>query len=302
MHYNSLNGYLKQKFGCKVYKLSLNAGFGCPNRDGTVGLGGCIFCSKGGSGDFAEDCRLTVTEQIERAKSRVSKKVKDGKYIAYLQAFTNTYAPIERLRSVYLEAIKDPDTVALSVATRPDCLGRDVLSLLKEINGIKPVFVELGLQTANNSTAKLINRGYPTEVFDRAVQSLHGIGVNTVAHIIIGLPRETEKDVYNTVRHISALPIDGVKLQLLYVLRGTKLSEMYEAKEFSVLSMERYIAVVAKCIELLPREIVIHRLTGDGPKKDLIAPLWSGDKKTVLNAVNRYFDLHGITQGRLFKA
>lgn len=299
MYYNSLNGYLKERFGCKVYKLSLNAGLSCPNRDGTAGYGGCIFCSEGGSGDFAECPSLSIAEQIERAKSRVSKKIREGKYIAYFQAYSNTYGPIGYLRKIYLEAANRSDITALSIATRPDCLGEAVLNLLDEINKIKPVFVELGLQTANEATAKFINRGYTLDVFDGAVRKLRKINVDVVVHIIIGLPGETEEDVYKTVQHISSLPINGVKLQLLHVLKGTALARLYAEGKVKTLSMNEYIETVAHCLKLLPKNIVIHRLTGDGPKKLLIAPLWSADKKTVLNAVNRYLNEHNVVQGSL---
>ncbi|MCR5836831.1 MAG: TIGR01212 family radical SAM protein [Lachnospiraceae bacterium] len=297
MYYNSLNNYLKNRFGTKVYKLSLNAGLTCPNRDGTLSYDGCIFCSAGGSGDFASSATLSITDQIEEAKGKVSRKIKDGLYIAYFQAYTNTYGPIKYLRRIFFEAISHKDIVAISIATRPDCLGDDVLNLLDELNKIKPVFVELGLQTTNEKTASYINRGYDLDCFEAAVIRLHNIGINVVVHVIIGLPGETSKDVFNTINHISSLPINGIKLQLLHVLKNTKLAKDYADNKFKTLKMDDYIKIVAHCIELLPTDIVIHRITGDGPKNLLIAPLWSLNKKHVLNSLNKYFRDNDITQG-----
>lgn len=286
MKYTSLNSYLKQRFGCKVYKLALDGGFTCPNRDGTLGTRGCIFCSKGGSGDFAEDKSLSITEQIENAKSRVQSKIRDGKYIAYFQAFTNTYAPVDRLRHIYNEAINHPDIVAISIGTRPDCLGDDILALLDEINKIKPVFIELGLQTIHDDTAEYIRRGYALEVYDKAVEDLHRININVVTHLIIGLPNESKEDMLESVRYVCN-KTDGIKLQLLHILEGTDLADEYRAGKISVLSMEEYIDIIEECVSIIPKDVVIHRLTGDGAKRDLIAPLWSADKKTVLNAINK---------------
>lgn len=286
MKYTTLNNYLKERFGEKVYKIALNGGFTCPNRDGTIDTRGCIFCSKGGSGDFAESPDLTITEQIENGKKRLEKKIKNGKYIAYFQAFTNTYAPVERLRKIYEEAINHPDIVALSIGTRPDCLGDDVLALLDELNKIKPIFVELGLQTINEDTAKYIRRGYTLEVYDKAVADLHKIGINVVTHIILGLPNESKKDMLNSVKYACKVT-DGIKLQLLHILKGTDLAKDYEQGKFEVLTLEQYTEIIKECVQIIPENVVIHRLTGDGAKKDLIAPLWSADKKTVLNTINR---------------
>ena len=286
MKYTTLNNYLKERFGKKVYKIALNGGFTCPNRDGTIDTRGCIFCSKGGSGDFAESPDLTITEQIENGKKRLEKKIKNGKYIAYFQAFTNTYAPVERLRTIYEEAIKHPDIVALSIGTRPDCLGDDVLALLDELNKIKPIFVELGLQTINEDTAKYIRRGYTLEVYDKAVADLHKIGINVVTHIILGLPNESKEDMLNSVKYACKVT-DGIKLQLLHILKGTDLAKDYEQGKFEVLTLEQYTEIIKECVQIIPENVVIHRLTGDGAKKDLIAPLWSADKKTVLNTINR---------------
>lgn len=286
MKYTTLNNYLKERFGEKVYKIALNGGFTCPNRDGKIGTRGCIFCSKGGSGDFAENPNLTITEQIENGKKRLEKKIKNGKYIAYFQAFTNTYAPVEKLRAIYTEAINHPDIVALSIGTRPDCLGDDVLALLNELNKIKPIFVELGLQTINEDTAKYIRRGYTLEVYDKAVADLHKIGINVVTHIILGLPGESKNDMLKSVEYACKVT-DGIKLQLLHILNGTDLAKDYEQGKFEVLTLEQYTEIIKECVQIIPENVVIHRLTGDGAKKDLIAPLWSADKKTVLNTINR---------------
>lgn len=287
MEYLSFNKYLKDKFGQKVYKISLDGGFTCPNRDGKTGTRGCIFCSKGGSGDFAESREMSITEQIENGKKRVEKKIKSGKYIAYFQAFTNTYAPVETLRQKYEEAINHPDIVALSIATRPDCLGDDVLRLLDEMNKIKPVFVELGLQTIHQKSAKYIRRGYDLSVYDKAVRDLKKIGVNVVVHVILGLPNESENDMLETVKYVCESGANGIKLQLLHVIDGTDLAKDYEKGLFKTLEFDEYVNLIVKCVKIIPKDIVIHRLTGDGAKKDLIAPLWSADKKRVLNAINK---------------
>lgn len=286
MKYTTLNNYLKEIFGEKVYKIALNGGFTCPNRDGKVGTRGCIFCSKGGSGDFAESPDLTITKQIDNGKKRLEKKIKNGKYIAYFQAFTNTYAPVEKLRAIYTEAIIHPDIVALSIGTRPDCLGDDVLALLDELNKIKPIFVELGLQTINEDTARYIRRGYMLEVYDKAITDLHKIGINVVTHIILGLPGESKNDMLKSVEYACKVT-DGIKLQLLHILKGTDLAKDYEQGKFKVLTLEQYTEIIKECVQIIPENVVIHRLTGDGAKKDLIAPLWSADKKTVLNTINR---------------
>lgn len=287
MEYLSFNKYLKDKFGQKVYKISLDGGFTCPNRDGKAGTRGCIFCSKGGSGDFAESREMSITEQIESGKKKVEKKIKSGKYIAYFQAFTNTYAPVEILRQKYEEAINHPDIVALSIATRPDCLGDDVLRLLDEMNKIKPVFVELGLQTIHQKSAKYIRRGYDLSVYDKAVRDLKEIVVNIVVHVILGLPNESENDMLETVKYVCESGANGIKLQLLHVIDGTDLAKDYEKGLFKTLEFDEYVNLIVKCVKIIPKDIVIHRLTGDGAKKDLIAPLWSADKKRVLNAINK---------------
>ena len=293
MYYYSLNQYLKDTFNTKVYKISINAGFTCPNRDGTLDTRGCIFCSGEGSGDFCESSLLSVTEQIEEGKKRVASKIGDnGKYIAYFQAFTNTYAPAEKLRSVFEEAINHPDIVAISVATRPDCLPEEVLELLSELNKIKPVWVELGLQTIHERTAEYIRRLYPLSVYDKAVKDLKERGINVITHVILGLPGETEEDMLRTVKYTCDKGTDGIKLQLLHVLKGTDLAKDYEAGKFNCLSMDEYINLVVKCLEIIPENVVIHRLTGDGNKKILIAPEWSKDKKNVLNTLTKAIQTH----------
>lgn len=286
MKYTSLNEYLKSRFGCKVYKIAVDGGFTCPNRDGTIDSRGCIFCSAGGSGEFASDRNLSISQQIENGKRLVEKKIKDGKYIAYFQPFTNTYAPVERLRGLYMQAVEHPDIVAVSVATRPDCLGDDVLDLLDEINKIKPLFVELGLQTIHESTAKYIRRGYALDVYDKAVDDLKSRGINVVTHVILGLPGESTEDMLKTVEYVCR-NTDGIKLQLLHIIKGTDLADEYEQGKISVLDFDEYVNLIKQCVDIIPKNVVIHRLTGDGAKKDLIAPMWSADKKRVLNAINK---------------
>lgn len=280
-----LSDHLRRVFGCKVYKIALNGGFTCPNRDGTAGTGGCIFCSEGGSGEFAGDPSCSITEQIEQGKKLVADKEKDGKYIAYFQAYTGTYAPVCRLRSLYTEAVEHPDVVALSVATRPDCLPDEVLELLTDINRIKPVWVELGLQTIHERTAEYIRRGYDLSAYDRAVSALRKRNIEVITHMIIGLPGESVDDMLATVRYICASGATGIKLQLLHVLKGTDLETEYIAGRVDVLSEDDYIDILKKCVELIPDNVVIHRMTGDGDKKILVAPLWSGNKKHVWNRI-----------------
>ena len=281
----TLSDHYREIFGCKVYKLSLDGGFSCPNRDGTLGTGGCVFCT--GSGEFAEGGAAPIREQLERAKLRVAAKNKGGKYIAYFQAFTNTYAPVERLRKLYFEAIAPEEIVGLSIGTRPDCLGEDVLSLLKEVHARKPVSVELGLQTIHPSTARYIRRGYGAEVYFDAVRRLKAADIEVVTHIILGLPGENAQMAVETTRAAVAAGTDGVKFHLLHVLRGTDLEKEYAAGKFSCLTMEEYGEILKQCIAALPEDVVVHRITGDGAKNDLIAPLWSADKKRVLNYLHK---------------
>lgn len=285
-----LSEYYREKYGCKVYKLSLDGGFTCPNRDGTLGSQGCIFCSAAGSGEFAETQGVSIGQQLEKAKRRVDAKTRDGKYIAYFQSFTNTYAPVEHLRRLYLEAVAPDEIVGLAVGTRPDCLGDDVVTLLAQINAVKPVSVELGLQTVHEETARYIRQGYDTQVYYDAVRRLKEAGLEVVTHIILGLPGETAEMMAETARCAAAAGTDGVKFHLLHVLRGTDLEKDYIAGKFETLSLEEYGEILKTCISCLPEHIVIHRITGDGAKKDLVAPLWSADKKRVLNYLHKVLE------------
>ena len=286
--YKTLNEHNREKFGCKVYKLSIDGGFTCPNRDGTKGVGGCIFCSSFGSGEFATPKTEDVYTQLELAKKRVESKNKGGKYIAYFQSFSNTYAPVEVLEKTYLEAIEPDYIVGISIATRPDCIDQNVVNLLKKINQIKPVSVELGLQTSNEKSGKFINRCYTNEDYIKAMKLLKSANIETVTHIILGLPFENDEDMLSTTKFAVDNKTDGVKFHLLHVLKGTKLCEFYEAGEFETLSLERYAEILKKCISILPKDTVVHRITGDGDKKTLVVPLWSADKKKVLNFLNKY--------------
>ena len=287
MSYRSLSDHYREKFGCKVYKLSIDAGFSCPNRDGTCGTGGCIFCSGRGSGDFAEGGDHIPT-QLEKAKARVERKNKGGKYIAYFQAFTNTYAPVEILKKRYYEAIEPEDIVGLAIGTRPDCLGSDVVALLKEINAIKPVSLELGLQTIHEPSVSYIRRGYVNQVYFDAVARLKEAGIEVVTHIILGLPGETPEMAAETTAAAVKAGTDGVKFHLLHVLSGTDLAKDYASGKFRCLELPEYAQWLKTCLAEVPDHVTVHRITGDGAKKDLIAPAWSGDKKRVLNYLNQY--------------
>lgn len=282
--YKIVNDYYKEKYGCKVYKLSLDGGFTCPNRDGSISTGGCIFCSALGGGEFAESGN-NITEQLEKAKKRVEAKNKSGKYIAYFQSFTNTYAPYERLENLFYEAIKPDYIVGLNIGTRPDCLPDSTVELLKQLNEIKSVTVELGLQTANDEVAEYINRGYKSEVYADAVSRLKQAGIEVITHIIIGLPND---DPVETTKFAVNSGTDGVKFHLLHILKNTRLAHEYEQGRVKALTQEEYAIILKNCIAVLPSETVVHRITGDGAKKDLIAPLWSADKKKTLNFLNKY--------------
>lgn len=294
--YCSLDYMLKERYSEKLYKLSLNGGMTCPNRDGKISEGGCIFCSAGGSGDFAANFNPDIAKQIEQAKTLVSKKYQGDRFIAYFQAYTNTYASVEYLRKLFMDTIMRDDIAILSIATRPDCLGDDVIKLLAALNRMKPVWVELGLQTINESTARLINRGYELSCYDEAVRKLKNIGVEIITHMIIGLPYETKEDILSTAEYIGKTA-NGIKLQLMHILKNTKLLEMYEKGEFKALTEEEYIEIVCEIISILPREMVIHRLTGDGNPDELIAPLWSLRKLQVLNGINHRLKELDIIQG-----
>ncbi len=284
-----LSDYYKERFGCKVYKLSLDGGFTCPNRDGTLGTDGCIFCT--GSGEFAQAQCISIADQLEKAKRKVQAKNKNGKYIAYFQAYTNTYAPVSHLRKLYYDAIAPDYIVGISIATRPDCLSDDILSLLSEINQIKPVSVELGLQTIHESTARYIRRGYCTQVYFDSMQKLKAAGIDAVTHLILGLPGETKEQMIESTRSAVSAGTDGIKFHLLHVMNGTDLAIDYESGKFQCLSLEEYGEILKACINILPEEIVVHRITGDGAKIGLIAPLWSGDKKRVLNYLHKLLEV-----------
>lgn len=287
MEYYALSQYLQDTFGEKVYKIALDGGFTCPNRDGTLGTRGCIFCSGAGSGDFAQCRVLSITEQLARGKERLAGKYHGAKYIAYFQAFTNTYAPVERLRALYEEAMSDVQVAVLSIATRPDCLSDEVTALLKELNRRKPVWVELGLQTIHEKIADYIRRGYALAVYDEAVRKLKEAGIQVVVHVILGLPQETLDEMKETVAYVGKSGADGIKLQLLHVLKGTDLEQEYLRGTFRTMELEEYVHLVADCIAILPPGMVIHRMTGDGAKAKLIAPAWSADKKRVLGALQK---------------
>lgn len=297
--YHSLSCYFKEVFGEKVYKISLDGGMTCPNRDGNIGTQGCIFCSNGGSGDFAEPACGSVTTQLDRAIAKYKRmKPKFHKYFAYFQSYTNTYAPIEYLRTIFYEAINHPQIFGLSIATRPDCLPDDVIALLTELNKIKPVWIELGLQTIHENTADFIRRGYPLTVFNDAVRKLNNNSIDIIVHVIIGLPTESEAGIIETIQYLSRLPIQGVKLQLLHVLRGTDLADYIG--QFHILTMNEYVSIIVKCLEYLPDDIIIHRLTGDAPLDLLIEPQWSTNKRMVLNNIDNALKAANTWQGRLF--
>ncbi|MBR5336995.1 MAG: TIGR01212 family radical SAM protein [Lachnospiraceae bacterium] len=299
--YYSLGSYIRNTFGEKLYKIPLSAVSTCPNRDGRAGYGGCIFCSGKGSGDYAGDINLPVKNQIEQGKSLVGDGFSGGRYIAYFQSFTSTYAPTDYLRSLFSEAINHPEVALLSIATRPDCLEPDKLDLLSELNRIKPLWVELGLQTSKEETISLINRCYENDVYERAVEDLNSRGIDTITHLILGLPGETEEDMISSLRFAADCGTKGVKLQLLHVLKDTPLQKMYDEGDLYVLSEEEYVRIVCHCLEQLPPDMVIHRLTGDGPKDILVAPEWSTHKRNVLNHIHHYLKEHNTWQGKLHR-
>ena len=287
-----LSDYCKEKFGTKVYRLALSSGATCPNRDGKVGVGGCSFCSEKGSGEFAIDV-MDLDLQIERAKALISKKfpnsinAADRKYIAYFQSFSNTYGDTKRLIGLFERAINKDEVVALSIATRPDCFSEEMLNSLERLNKIKPVWIELGLQTINESTARAFNRGYTLDVFEKTYTELKKRNFEVIVHMILGLPGESEEDMYATVKYLSKKHIDGIKIHGLHILKGTRLASEYEKHPFKIMSLEEYTRVLINCLKLLPKDTVVHRMTGDGDKKILIEPQWSADKKRVLNYINK---------------
>lgn len=286
--YRTLSQHYRETFGCKVYKLSIDAGFTCPNRDGTVGTGGCTFCSVAGGGDFAEGSCGSIASQLEKAKARVAFKNKNGKYIAYFQSFTNTYGPADELERLYRQAMAPEYIVGLAIGTRPDCLPEETVALLEKLNKIKPITVELGLQTIHDATAEGFRRGYKTEVYFDAVRRLKAAGIEVVTHIILGLPKETPEMMEETTKAVISAGTDGVKFHLLHVLRGTDLEKDYREGKFQCLSMEAYAAILKRCLSHVPQNVTVHRITGDGAKKDLVAPMWSADKKAVLAYLSAY--------------
>lgn len=294
--YYSFNEYLQRHYHEKLYKLSLNGGFTCPNRDGTLDTRGCIFCSAKGSGDFAESAQCSIDQQIEAGKKRLLAK-HHGRYIGYFQAFTNTYAPVSKLRRLYMQAVSHPDIALISIATRPDCINDEIIRLLLEINEIKPVWIELGLQTVNEESAQFIRRGYSLLVFEKCVEKLHKVHIPVITHVILGLPCESISDMCKTIGYLNKLPIQGVKLQNLHILEDTDLAVFYKKSPFPVFTLEEYCRLLATLINGLRHDIVIHRLTGDGPKKQLIAPKWSANKKVVLNTIRHYLREHNVQQG-----
>lgn len=299
--YYSLDYYLKETYGEKLYKISLNGGMTCPNRDGTIGYGGCIFCSTGGSGDFAGDKRLTIREQIAEGKSLIARKHTGHSYIAYFQAYTNTYAPVDYLERIFTEAIMEPDIRMLSIATRPDCLDDGILSLLDRLNQIKPVWIELGLQTIHEHSIKLIRRGYPNDTFEEAVKSLRRLHIPVIAHSILCLPGETVSMMRETIDYLNQIEIQGIKLQLLHILKNTDLADYYTQSPFWIPTLDEYLYLLGTCIAHLRPDIVIHRLTGDGPKPQLIAPLWTGNKRHVLNRIQSYLKEQNIWHGKEYR-
>lgn len=300
--YYSIDSYLKQTFGEKIYRLALNGGMTCPNRDGTLGTGGCIFCSAAGSGDFAQQKEKSITEQLAAAKEQVSQKRNCRKFIAYFQAYTNTYAPTDYLREIFTEAIMDPDVAIVSIATRPDCLSPEILALLTELNRRKPVWIELGLQTIHLQTSRFIRSGFTLACFHEAVAALAECGIPVIVHVILGLPGETREQMLETVCHVGSLHVFGIKLQLLHILSDTDLGAIYRETPFRLLTQEEYCELVCDCLERLPQDITIHRLTGDGPKDLLIAPQWSSAKRSVLNQIEQTLKKRDTWQGKYYES
>lgn len=298
--YHSLDHYLRETYHTKVLRIALNAGLSCPNRDGTLGSGGCIFCSAGGSGDFAGSPALSITKQLYEGKKVIHSKRECSAFIAYFQAFTNTYAPVQHLRELYMEAVGDPAVAALSIATRPDCLPDEVIALLSEIAPRKSVWIELGLQTVHDNTREALHSGFTYSTFVDALTRLRDAGIPVVIHLILGLPGETRDMMLSSVRTVASLPVWGIKLQLLHILQGTALASRYQTAPFPLFTMEDYCETVIDCLELLPPEMVVHRLTGDGPKELLLAPPWAIDKRTVLNRIHHRMKERNTWQGKKY--
>lgn len=296
--YYSLDYYLKQAYGEKLYKIALDGGMSCPNRDGTLGTGGCIFCSEGGSGDFAGNRNVSIASQIEEGKALVEKKHTGSSYIAYFQAYTNTYAPVDYLEKIYLEAINEPEVKILSIATRPDCLSPEILDLLDRLNKIKPVWIELGLQTIHKASSDFIRRGYELDVFEKAVYDLDRLGIPVIVHTILFLPNETREMMLETISYLNQIPIDGIKLQLLHVLEHTDLARYYREHPFHLPDLNEYLETLSLLLSKLRPDIVVHRITGDGPKNILIEPKWTGNKRLVLNSIQKYLKDFDIWQGK----
>lgn len=296
--YLSLNYFLREKFGEKIFKISLDAGFSCPNRDGKISKGGCLFCSERGSGDFAGDRNFSIENQFVDIKNMMANKWKSGKYIAYFQAYTNTYAPIDILKEKYNEALKQKDVVGLAIATRPDCLSEEVLDLLEEINKKVYVWIELGFQTVSDETSKLINRGYTLDVFEKALEDLRKRNIDVVVHTIFGLPKENKEDMLNTIRYLADKDIQGIKFHLLHLMKDTPMVKLYEKGMIEFLSKEDYIDLICQSICMLPQNVVVHRLTGDSPRELLIGPMWSLKKWEILNEIDKTMEDNDYYQGK----
>ncbi|WP_250277758.1 TIGR01212 family radical SAM protein [[Clostridium] colinum] len=300
IRYYNANKFFREKFGEKIIKISLDGGFTCPNRDGKLSYGGCIFCSEKGSGDFAGDRHLDIEEQFNINKEKMSKKWKDGKYIAYFQAFTNTYAPLDYLEKLFTKASTLSDVVGIFIATRPDCITEDIAKFLSKLNEKIYVCIELGFQTSKKESIKLINRCYNNDVFENCVKMLNKYKLDVIVHTILGLPYESKLDMLNTIKYVSQFDIKGIKLQLLHVIQDTALHKLYKANPFKILSLEEYVDIVVSCIEILPPDIVIHRITGDGDKNTLVEPKWSLNKKLVLNSINKELNIRDTYQGKFY--
>ena len=300
IRYNNANRFFREKFGDKIIKVALDGGFTCPNIAGTLSYGGCIFCGEKGSGDFAGDRALNIEKQFEISKQKMNQKWKEGKYIAYFQAFTNTYAPLEYLQEIFTKASNLPDVVGIFIATRPDCITEDIAKFLAKLNEKVYICIELGFQTSKDESIKLINRCYDNIVFENCVKMLNNYGIDIIVHTILGLPYEDKQDMLNTIKYVSKFNIAGIKLQLLHIIENTPLHKLYINKPFKILTLEEYIDIVISCIEILPPNIVIHRITGDGDKNTLIEPKWSLNKKVVLNSINKQLNEKDTYQGKLF--